>query len=106
MVRILLGCSQALPGLGIPYRSVDIDSVEYQQNDWGAKIRAAVTERTGITTIPQIFVGGELIGGATDLLSAWNAGSVQPLLAKHHVKYDRDVKVDALTFMPGWLHKR
>ena len=91
---------------GIPFHSVDIDSVEYQENDRGAKIRAAVTARTGITTIPQIFIGGEAIGGATDLLNGWNAGSVQPLLAKNHVRYDTAAKVDALTFLPGWLHKR
>ena len=25
----------------IPYRSVDLDSMEYQQDNWGGKIRAA-----------------------------------------------------------------
>src|SRR5690606_23673941 len=57
--------------LGIPYRSIDLDSVEYQQDDRGGEIRAALTARTGIATIPQIFIGGELIGGCTDLFDAW-----------------------------------
>ena len=32
--------------LGIPYRSVDLDSVEYQKDDRGGKIRAALRART------------------------------------------------------------
>lgn len=51
---------------GIAYRALDLDSVEYQADDLGAKIRAALTERTGVATIPQIFVGRTLVGGATE----------------------------------------
>jgi cysteine synthase A len=91
---------------GVPHRSVDIDSVQYQQDDLGAKIRAAVTARTSVTTIPQVFVGGELVGGATDVLDAWKDGRFQQLLAKHRVEYDTTAEVDALSFLPGWLHKR
>ena len=41
----------------IPYRSVDLDSVEYQKDDWGGQVRAAVGTKTSTTTIPQVFVG-------------------------------------------------
>src|SRR6202007_2265500 len=58
----------------IPYRSIDLDSVEYQRGDRGGKVRAAATARTGIATIPQVFVGGELIGGAMDVLEAAGNG--------------------------------
>jgi cysteine synthase A len=91
---------------GVPYRSVDIDSLRYQQDDMGAKIRAAVTARTSVTTIPQVFVGGEFVGGATDVLNAWKEGRFQRLLANHRVGYDTAAEVDALSFLPGWLHKR
>lgn len=90
----------------IPYRSVDIDSVRYQPDDMGAKIRAAVSARTSFTTIPQIFVGGEFIGGATDVLKAWNEGRLQGLLEKNGVGYDREARGDAMGFLPGWLQKR
>src|SRR5690606_26951219 len=50
----------------IPYRSIDLDSVEFQKDNWGGKIRAALAARTTWTTIPQIFIGGEFVGGATD----------------------------------------
>jgi cysteine synthase A len=90
----------------IPYRSVDIDSVQYAPDEMGAKIRAAVSARTSFTTIPQIFVGGEFVGGATDVLKAWDEGRLQGLLEKNQVAYDRQAKRDAMSFLPGWLQKR
>jgi cysteine synthase A len=56
---------------GIPYRSVDLDSVAYQKDDWGGQIRTALAAKTGWKTIPQIFVGGEFVGGCTDAFDAW-----------------------------------
>ena len=41
----------------IPYRSVDLDSAEYQKDDLGGRIRKVLRHRTGSPTIPQIFVG-------------------------------------------------
>lgn len=91
---------------GIAYRSVDLDSVEYQQDDRGGKIRAALTARTSVSTIPQVFVGGEFIGGATDVFDAYKQGRLQELLDKNHVAYDRDLKVDPYSFLPTWLHPK
>jgi len=91
---------------GIPYRSVDLDSVEYQQNDRGARIRAALTARTSVATIPQIFVGGEFLGGCTDLFEAYRQGRFQQLLRANNVVYDETVNVDPYSFLPTWLHPR
>ena len=91
---------------GIPYRTVDLDSVDYQQDDWGGKVRAALTARTGIKTIPQIFVGGELVGGATDAFDGWRAGSLQKLLGKAGVGFSTENPADPYSFLPGWLHPR
>jgi len=91
---------------GIGYRSVDLDSVEYQQDDRGGKIRVALTVRTSMTTIPQIFVGGEFVGGCTDVFDAYKAGRLQTLLDKHGASYDRSLRVDPYSFLPSWLHPR
>jgi len=91
---------------GIPYRSIDLDSVAYQQDDWGGRIRAALRARTSMQTIPQIFVGGEFIGGATEVFDAWRAGRVQELLARRAVAYDREARDDPYSFLPSWLHPR
>jgi cysteine synthase A len=90
----------------IPYRSVDLDSVEYQKDNLGGKIRTALAARTSVATIPQIFVGGEFIGGSTDLFNAWKAGRVQNLLSNARVEYDRSVNADPYSFLPAWLHPR
>ena len=62
--------------LGVSYQSVDLDSVAYQQDNRGGKIREVLAQRLGTLTIPQIFVGGEHIGGGTDLFAAYQDGSL------------------------------
>jgi len=91
---------------GIAYRSVDLDSVEYQKDDRGGKIRGALAARTSMTTIPQIFIGGEFVGGCTDTFDAYKAGRLQTLLDKHGASYDRNLRVDPYSFLPTWLHPR
>jgi cysteine synthase A len=90
----------------IPYRSVDLDSAEYQKDDWGGQIRAALTARTTVKTIPQIFVGGEFVGGCTDTFDAWKDGKLQPLLERAGIAYRRGTASDPYSFLPGWLHPR
>ena len=99
-VRKLFGAT------GVPYRSVDMDSAENQKDDWGADIRSALAARTGLTTAPQVFVGGDLVGGSTEVLEAWESGRFQEMLAAHGVAYDLQAKVDARSFLPSWLHSR
>jgi len=90
----------------VPYRSIDLDSVEYQQDNKGGEIRKALRERTTSKTIPQIFIGGQYIGGATELFDAARDGTMQELLKENTVNYNKDVNDDPYTFLPGWLHKR
>ena len=90
----------------IQYRAIDLDSVEYQQDQRGQRIRAALNKRTGITTIPQIFVGGEFVGGCTDVFDRWKDGSIQPLLVRSSVEFETDSSADPYTFLPDWLHPR
>ncbi len=92
--------------LGIEYRSVDLDSVDYQADDLGGKIRAALAARTGAKTIPQIFVGGEHLGGCTDLFDAWRNGAVQQRLSDAGVDYDRNLEIDPYALLPNWLQPR
>jgi cysteine synthase A len=91
---------------GIPYRAVDLDSVEYQQDNRGGQIRAALKERTGWETIPQIFVGGEFVGGCTDAFDAFRSGELQSLLEAAGVAFDREFARDPYSFLPTWLHPR
>jgi cysteine synthase A len=86
----------------IPYRSIDLDSVEYQQGDRGGKIRAALTARTNVATIPQIFVGGELLGGATDVLPGSESGTA-PAAARREPRLVRRARRRRATLVPAGL---
>ena len=92
--------------LGIAYRSVDLDSVQYQADDLGGKIRAALAYRTGAKTIPRIFIGGEHIGGCTELFDAWREGAIQRRLKDLGVGFNAELKVDPYEFLPKWLQPR
>jgi cysteine synthase A len=93
--------------LGVPYQSIDLDSVAYQEGDRGGKIRAVLKERLGVPTIPQIFIGGEHIGGASDLFAALKAGRLMPLLQQHGVEMEPvEPDFEPESLLPGWLHKR
>ena len=90
----------------IPYRAVDLDSAAYQRDNRGGQLRAALRARTGMKTIPQVFVGGELIGGCTDTLDRYKDGTLQDLLARHGVAFDASVRLDPYSLLPTWLQPR
>ncbi len=90
----------------IPYRSIDLDSVAYQDDNLGGKIRKAIEQRTGLKTIPQIYVGGKHVGGASETFDACRDGSLAKMLEENKVDWNRSVDTDPYSFLPGWLHKR
>ncbi len=90
----------------IPYRSVDLDSVAYQEGNRGGKIRIAIQDQTGLKTIPQIYIGGQHIGGATELFDAAKDGSMAKLLKENSVAWAESADRDPYSFLPGWLHAR
>jgi len=92
--------------LGVPYRSVDLDSVALQEGNLGGRVRAALTARTGSRTIPQIFVGGTFIGGCTETFDAYRNGELQSLLKESGVNFDEAAQLDPYGFFPAWLQSR
>jgi len=92
--------------LGIEYRSVDLDSVAFQADDRGGKIRAVLKARTGVPTIPQIFVGGEHVGGATETFDAFKSGDLQHRLRQAGVRCEPEPGLDPYSLLPAWLHPR
>ena len=90
----------------IPYRSIDLDSVAYQENDKGGDIRKALEQTTGLKTIPQVYVGGKHIGGATETFDALKDGSFAALLEQNDVTWNRSADRDPYSYLPGWLHTR
>jgi len=90
----------------IPYRAVDLDSVAYQEDNKGGNIRKALEEDTGLKTIPQIYIGGKHVGGATEMFDAAKDGSMAKLLEANNVTWNTSADQDPYSFLPKWLHKR
>ena len=90
----------------IPYRSVDLDSVAFQEGNRGGKIRTVIQAQTGLKTVPQIYIGGQHIGGATELFDAAMDGSMAQLLKENNVAWAESADRDPYSFLPDWLQTR
>jgi cysteine synthase len=86
---------------GIFYRSVDLDTAKYRKGDFGGDVRAALAAITGATTIPQVFVGGKHVGGATETFAAFDSGELSRSIGGTCRSVGR-----AADFLPAWLHPR
>jgi len=96
-----------LESAGIRYKSVDLDTASFSGGqDFAGEVRKELRNRTGAPTIPQIFVGGEPIGGATDLFDAFNDGSLRDILGRAGIALDASAIPNAYDFLPKWLHAR
>jgi cysteine synthase A len=91
---------------GVPYRSIDLDSVPFQAERWGERVRAALTARTGMSTIPQVFVGGRFHGGCTDVIDAWDRGVLPRELERAGLECKCESVASARSFLPTWLQPR
>jgi glutaredoxin 3 len=60
-------------------KGLDIDIVDIT-GDWAA--RQALAERSGRTSVPQIWIGLTHVGGFDDLRALESAGELDPLLKK------------------------
>jgi cysteine synthase A len=92
--------------LGIAYKSVDIDSVAFQERELGTRIRVALKEHCSSPTIPQIYIGGVHVGGCMDLFEAVADGRVWQLLTAAGVAFERSADLNPQQFLPQWLHPR
>ena len=90
---------------GIPYRAIEVDSVAFQKEGRGARIRSALLEICGTHTIPQVFVGGKHIGGATETFDAYNSGELEELLEGQNISMMAAAE-NAYSYLPKWLHPR
>lgn len=90
----------------IPYHIVNLDSAEYQSENYGKAVRNVMNEKTGCITIPQVFVDGEFIGGATETFDEINRGSLQARFDSVGVSYQLPENLDPYKFLPDWLQAR
>jgi len=92
--------------LGIDYHSVDLDSPTADLPVEAGRIRGALARMTGSPTIPQVFVGGQHIGGCTDLFAAWASGELQRRLERLGIDFRPTPGFRPEALLPSWLHTR
>ena len=68
-----LGAKRLLGDKGVPYREIKVDGDRAG--------RAAMTARAGgLTSVPQIFIGPDHVGGCTELYALEEAGKLDAIL--------------------------
>ncbi|GAA6024581.1 hypothetical protein JCM11491_000286 [Sporobolomyces phaffii] len=60
---------------------VDADVYELDQMDDGSEWQNYLAEKTGQRTVPNIFIGGQHVGGSSDLEAKNKSGELKKLLA-------------------------
>jgi len=60
----------------------------------------------GVATLPQIFIGGEFIGGCTDLFDRLKAGLLVEPLQRAGVSWDTAANDDPYAYLPRWMQPR
>ena len=90
---------------GVPFTAIELDSVAMQKDDHGGRLRAALLEICGTYTIPQVFVGGTHLGGATETFDAHNSGKLEEMLNALSIGMTA-AEANAYSYLPKWLHPR
>ena len=57
---------------GVPYEEIDVSGDDHA--------RMSLAERTGMRTVPQIFIGEQHVGGSDELLALDREGKLDSLL--------------------------
>src|SRR5262249_7421460 len=92
--------------IGVDCHAIALDSAALQADDLGLRVRRALGGRVGTRTVPQLFVGGRLVGGARETRGPYRAGVLQARLAEAGIQPPAAPGLNALSFLPGWLHPR
>ncbi|WP_256372984.1 glutaredoxin domain-containing protein [Pseudoruegeria sp. HB172150] len=92
--------------MGVPLRVVALDTPWMHETGMGGDIRKDLNARTGGPTIPQVFIGGENIGGAMDILAMQDRGELVDRLAAVGLAVEGDATVSGTGFLPKWVARR
>tara|TARA_R110000796_G_scaffold217022_1_gene333054 strand:- start:3102 stop:3380 length:279 start_codon:yes stop_codon:yes gene_type:complete len=68
-------CKQAI--MALTYKGAHYEVFDVSQNEVA---RMLLQEKTGMTTVPQIFFGNRIIGGCSDLLAMDESGELDILI--------------------------
>lgn len=59
----------------------------------GPQMQQAMAAKIGKSSVPQVFIGGQHVGGCDDTMAAYSNGTLEELLDTSGEKYDYDLIV-------------
>ncbi|MEK7259309.1 MAG: glutaredoxin domain-containing protein [Pseudomonadota bacterium] len=77
---------QLLEQLGIPYQVFELDRGEFLEPRLQSEVRTRLQQLTNSSTLPQLFIGGESLGGYTDTVAARGNCKLAAVLARHAIQ--------------------
>jgi len=77
---------QLLQQMGLPYRIIELDQGRYLEPRLREQARARLQQLTHSATLPQLFIGNDLVGGYTDTYAALQNGKLEALLVSHGIR--------------------
>jgi cysteine synthase A len=95
-----------LRSAGLPYRTINLDSELYRAAKAGDRLRWALRNRVSSATLPQVFLGGRYIGGATDTLKAFEEGRLEKELSALGYSLAGKKIARATEHLPKWVQPR
>jgi cysteine synthase A len=91
---------------GIPFRAVNLDAGAYRAGQMGDRLRWALREKVGSATLPQVFLTGRHIGGASETLAAFKEGRLEQNLNALGLNVTETVLAGATEHLPKWVQPR
>ena len=85
MAKVLMYCTAVCPYCVRAAQLLQrkgVREIEKIRVDLQPELRVAMMEKTGRRTVPQIYIGGEYVGGYDELAALDRAGGLDKLLAR------------------------
>ena len=76
---------QLLGQIGVEYRVIELDQGEFLEPKLQSEVRGRLKEITHSNTLPQLFIGGEGLGGYTETAVALRSAKLAQILTKHGI---------------------
>lgn len=77
---------QLLQQMGLSFRIIELDQGRYLEPRLREQARARLQQLTHSATLPQLFIGDDLVGGYTDTYAALQSGKLEALLEAHGIR--------------------
>ena len=91
---------------GLPCRAINLDEGSLRAANLGDRLRWALRNKVGSATLPQVFLGGRHIGGATETLKGFEEGRFAEELRTRGFELPAEPSARAMAHLPRWVQPR